>query len=350
MSKDKNCLSPIADSCVIWTGSDMPFFNIIKGETYSYAIIKLAVALQEYVSTEVSLTCLYTGTCDNCSPKVRIPEAVQIIIDKLCALTTNDIVNVGALACLGISSLSPEATKLLNKPIKYKVQPTSTGASVIFDYMDAVKSLPEGHELGSVSTKVTGTVVRGSSIIADSDKSYLSTNVKSERFPLYAVSEINILTPSGNVKLYKTNVISGTEPKDYSSVLDIYDFTEKQSQSFTQTQVNELIAAEVCTLKSEVDQYKNLDVASNECITFSSTDIKDVVSGLVAAVSDICERLSNLETVRTTVCDPCGTTQTEKSPEEAIEEVALKNCSQDEEIELLKVAIETLKEQLSVCC
>jgi hypothetical protein len=350
LSKDKNCLSPIADTCVIWTGNDMPFFGIVKGEAYSYSIVRLAAALQAFVSEEVSLSCLYTGTCDNCSPKVRIPAAVQVIIDKLCILNTSDISNVGNLACLGISSLSPEATKLLNRPIQYVVQPTSTGASVTFDYMEALKNLPSGHEIGSISTKVTGTVVRGSSIIADSDKEYLSTNVKSERFPLYAVSEINILTPSGNVKLYKTNVITGTEPKDYSGVLDIYDFTEKDTQVFTQTQVNELISAELCGLKSEVDQYKNLDVASNECITFSSSDIKDVVSGLVAAVADICDRLTKLETVRTTVCDPCGTTQTEKTPEEAIEEVALKNCSQDEEIELLKQAIETLKEQLSVCC
>lgn len=350
MSNEKNCLNPVFDTCVVWTGSDMPFFGIKYGEKYSVAIIKLATALQTYAEKKVSLKCLYTGECDNCTPIVLIPKAVQVIIDKLCALTTNDIENVGNLACLGATTLSPEAAKLLNRPFKSVVQPTSSGASVSFDYMEAIANLPSGHVLGDVSTKVTGTMLKGSSIIADSDKPYLSTTVKSERFPLTVETEINIITPSGNAKLYKNSVITGTEAQEYNGVFEIYDFSSTSEKTFTQTEVNELVAAEVCALKSELDQFKNIDVQNNDCITFASNDIKDIVSGLVAVTKDLCDRIKNLEKVRTTVCDPCGTTQTEKTPEEAIEEVAQKNCSQDEEIAALKQAIDTINEALSVCC
>ena len=295
MRSETSCLQYTPDSCISWTGPDMPFFGIIKGQKYSTAIISLATTLQEYVEKEVILSCLYTGECDACSPIVKIPEAVQIIINKLCSLTSDDISNVGDLSCLGIKTMSPDAAKLLNRPFKLVVQPNPTGASVSFDHLGALQTLPSNFEVGQIRTRVAGTTVRGSSIIADSNKEYFTTSVKSDRFPLTVETEINILTPSGNVKLSKNAVISGTEANEHAGVFEVYDFSKLSTKEFSQTQVNELVAAEVCSLRSELDQYKNITATSSECVTFASTDIKDIVAALLGAVSSLCDRVKALE-------------------------------------------------------
>lgn len=346
---NKNCLDPTWDTCVVWTGDDMPFFGIKSGEKYSVAIVKLAQALQDYVEQNVSLKCLYDDTCGNCEPVVRIPAAVEVIIDYLCAFTTDNVTNVGDLECLGNSSLSPDAAKFINTPFRYVVTPSTSGATISFDYLEAVSNIPSGYSLGGVRTKVTGSANNGSTIIGDSNKSYYTTTVKSERFPLNANLEVNVLTPSGNVKLTRNVTITGTESKEYSGVLSINDFSSKDTKVFTQTQVNELVASAVCQVISELDQLKNIDVDSTDCVQFASKDIKDVVSALAGALQDLCDRVKKLETVTTTGpgCGACGESKTAKSPEQAIEECAQTNCSQAEEISQMQEQLTTLAGQLS---
>lgn len=295
MNETKNCLKPVFDTCVTWTNESMPFFGIIYGQKYDVAVHSIATILQQYIEKEVNLKCLYDGTCDNCSQLVQIPEAVQILINKLCSLNSDQIDNVADLHCLGIGTISPDAAKLLNRPIRYSVSPNTDGAAITYDYSDTLKNLPAGFEIGQVQTRVSGTMKNGSSIISDSDKEYFISNVKSDRFPLNVSFEATIITPSGNVRLTRGVTISGTEAKEQTSIMDIHDFTTIDSKKYTQTQVDELITAALCEMRSELDQFKNLGISGLSCISIASGDIKDVVAALVGAVEALCARIEDLE-------------------------------------------------------
>lgn len=351
MKKTQSCLHFTPDSCILWTGEDMPFFGIAYGNYYNTEIVKLATIVQEWIEREVSLNCLYDNTCGQCAPSVQVPEGLQIVINKLCALTTDDISNVGDLHCIGSTTLSPDAAKLLNRPFTFTVTPNASGALVSYDYSEAISNLPTGYELGKLSTRVRGTMKNGSTIISDSDKSFFTSNVKSDRFPLTAEFEINVVTPSGSVKLVKVATIAGTQDQSQTGVFDVNDFSKTDNIQFTQTDVNELLSAELCSHKSELDQLKNLDIEGCEAIQYPSKDIKAIIGVVDSTLCEHEDRIADLEEpIQYRECDDlCGEHLLEITSQEAWTKITDAMCALQQRVSDLETRL-TLAETKISCC
>jgi hypothetical protein len=83
--------NPIASNCVIWQGPDIPCIKLCKGDTISDVSAKLAERLctiLEYLDVSA-----YDLTCFNpiCPSPKDFQDLIQLLIDRICAI--NDIVN-----------------------------------------------------------------------------------------------------------------------------------------------------------------------------------------------------------------------------------------------------------------
>jgi len=83
--------NPIASNCVIWQGPDIPCIKLCKGDTISDVSAKLAERLctiLEYLDVSA-----YDLTCFNpiCPSPRDFQELIQLLVDRICAI--NDIVN-----------------------------------------------------------------------------------------------------------------------------------------------------------------------------------------------------------------------------------------------------------------
>lgn len=79
--------SPVSSNCVIWQGKDIACIKLCKGDTVSDVVFKLATELCTIMDqTNVdnyTLSCLAPANC----PPSDFQGLIQLIIDKLCALT-----------------------------------------------------------------------------------------------------------------------------------------------------------------------------------------------------------------------------------------------------------------------
>jgi hypothetical protein len=83
--------NPIASNCVIWQGPDIPCIKLCKGDTISDVTAKLAERLctiLEYLDVSAYDLSCFNPICP--SPK-DFQELIQLLVDRICAI--NDIVN-----------------------------------------------------------------------------------------------------------------------------------------------------------------------------------------------------------------------------------------------------------------
>lgn len=336
------CLEETSDKCTLYTGPDFPKFGIKKGDYLDKVVVDLLNELQKICDTKVELKCLYTGECDNCESEVEIPKAVQVIIDKLCTLTSSDVRYEGERYCIGDTSISSGAVFLLGKNFKYSVEPAVNGTAVTYDVTEFTKNLPADYTVGRVTGVVSGKPERGKSIILDSNKSFVGATVSNDRFPVTLDLDVRVKTPSGDVKMVKTVSIPSPQSGTYFSSFNVQDFgaglEEYNLESFTQA-----LAAQVCANKTELEGFKNIDLPGCSHIEYNSTDIKDILAKHGAILCDILSRLDTLEEVEYTSCDDgCGEKVSNNSVSGAINDLSSRSCSMQSSIDEIRRSVQTL--------
>ena len=345
MCKDckNNCLEESVDKCILYTGPDFVKFGIKKGEYYDKVIVDLLTELQRICDETVDLSCLYTGKCDTCEPQVKIPKAVQVIIDKICSLNSSEIKYTGDRYCIGDSSISAGAVRLLGKTFRYDVQPAAIGTAVSYDLTDIISSLPSNYRIGRINTVISGKPKNGKSIILDSDKSTIGANIDNDRFPINLDIDFRVATPSGDVKLVKRLSIPTPLSGSYSASMNVQDFGTEAQEEYSLESFLEGMAGQACANKTELDSLKNIDLPGCEEIQYTSKDIRDIIAQHNSILCSILDRLNSLENVSysscSTGCDPTSKTGTAES---AINSLASTCCGIISDVQRLSRDVQTL--------
>lgn len=298
-----NCLSPTTDSCVEYTGQDIDVVGIKGGMYYDELIVNLANSLASHIESKVELKCLYDNTCGNCEPFVKIPEAVRSIINKLCALTSDDIEYKGSLYCIGNGSMSSEAVILLGRSFNYSVSTTPSGSSISYNLNDSIKNLPEGYALGSTRVTVTGKKKRGQSLISSTDGQVLSVPIENDRYPVNMQVDVDINTPNGTVRMNKNISVPAPVANSYNVIFDIKDFTSPDTSNITQSKFNDLIAAQLCANSSYIDQLKNIKLSDTSNFNIGGSGVESILGALAAAIEGLYNEIS---TIKSSIENGCG--------------------------------------------
>lgn len=284
---DNGCLSPTTDVCVEYTGPDIDVIGIKGGMYYDEVTVKLANALVEHIEKKVELKCLYDNTCGNCEPFVTIPVAVQSIINKLCALTAEDVAYTGALYCIGDGSMSGEAVKLLGRTFSYTVGVNSVGSSIAYNLTEGTSSLPEGYALGNARVTISGKKKGGKTIISSPNGLVSSVPVENDRYPLNMQVDVDINTPTGTVRMNKNVSIPSPAAASYNTIFDIKDFTSPDTSNLKLGKAVDMIAAQVCANTSYIDQLKNFQLPKSDNFNSGGSGIESAIAALFAAVSGL---------------------------------------------------------------
>lgn len=291
------CLSDTLDKCVQWTGPDIECVGIESGMYYDEAVTNLANELCSFIEKTVDLKCLYDNTCSSCDIEVEIPKAVQIIIDKLCTLSSSDISYDGPLYCIGNNSVSGDAALFLGRSFNYNVNTGGNNTVFTYDLSESCRNLPDSYSLGSSRVVVTGSKLTSSSAIVGRSTSEVgSITIPYNSFPVNVDLEMNLQGENGVISLQKTLSLSTASAGMRYEIFDVKDYTSTSNRVLTQEVFNQLVAAQVCDNKKRLDLLNGLQAE---------------VSSLKALVETLCDKVEELETVTINKeIDSCGGTVT----------------------------------------
>lgn len=327
------------DGCVEWTGPSIPCCGIETGEYYDTAIVKLATKLCDHIeAAEANLGCLY----DNCGEIiVPLPEAVAKIIDKICSLTTDNILNSASLGCLSTAGNSIYSSTIPNKNMTYSTVGLKDGVQVIYNMNDIISDLPSDYSVASSKVIVTGQsyAAGGRTILSQSDKSSGGFTLTPDKFPVNLKAELDINTPDGTVRMSKYLSVSGVSSDgERKLIMDIDDLTGKVISGLTQTDVNKVLSSAVCQTKANIDALRDIQVSGCEEMSHPSTDIHSVIQVHDGKLCEVLGRLDNIgaEKVSFLDCDGCATTTSNVSLQSALSSMMSTICKLQSEVESLK--------------
>ena len=294
------------DTCVIYTGENYPRFGIVSGQKYSQLTISLLSELEKYMDQTTNLKCLCDDSCNEFN--VKIPEAVQVIVDKLCNLSSKDINYSGQKYCIGNGSISSDAIKLLGKSFNYTIDSALNGTSIYYDLSGVGKSLSSDYRVSRINSIVSGNNKSGKNIIVDSNKYTVGVTVPNDRFPVYVDIDMRVATKTGEVKLLKTIAIPSPVPGTYIAQLDVKDFGT-DDVTYNLESFLEAVAAQTCYNTSKIETYSELDLVGCDKIQYKNKDILSIISTHSAILCDILNQLEALNKISFSIQkDDCGFT------------------------------------------
>lgn len=344
--KCTSCLQEVMDGCVRWTGPSIAYFGIVNGDYYDEAMFSFATKVLEFIeANKVDLDCLGEG-------RVTVPVGLQIAIEKLCNLRDKDVYTTNNLFCLGANTSSFSAS-IVNREFNYTVSPANNGTTITYDLSDVKASLPAGYNLASSGVKAYGVYNGGTSLIANTNNASGGFNVANNRFPVSMQVSMRVITPGGEVELHKRISLQASGTGSYNAAFDVNDYSTNYDLGMPQDEFNELVSAEVCTLKVKVDNLRLVQVQDCDNITYPSSEVDEI---LQIHSGKLCEALSRLddigaEKVSYTACDEaCGETTLIQSLQETIDAMNKLICQNVQDISILKSQVQELTQRVISCC
>ena len=291
------CLQKIPDACVIWVGEDIPSLGIKKGDYYNDAIVSFASKFVEISEGLIDVSSTNDGTCDNCSDKLPLFQAVQRMSNKLASIKTSDITLDGNTTGLTDDNISFDAGKLLNRSVSYFVNTESVGSSVGFDVNDAISNLPSGYQFVSSNVSISGKKKFGSSVITDSSLPTFSVKVANDRYPLSADVLVRVNTPSGTADLVGMLLIDSPKATNSKMSLNVKDRSKASGETVKLNEFVDIMSSQIRENKSKVDQLSNLDLQGDSNIQFPNTAVNNVLSVLTSKLSKVITDVDDLSNV-----------------------------------------------------
>lgn len=338
------CLQKIPDACVVWVGNDIPSLGIKNGDYYNDAIIAFVNKFIELSEGLIDVSSTNDGTCDNCSDKLHLFQAVQRLSDKLSSIKTSDIRLNSSTTGLTGDNLSFDSGKLLNRNLSYFVEANENSGSLVgFDLTDAISNLPDGYQFVSSNISVSGKRKFGSTVVTDSTLPTFSVKVSNDRYHLNVETLIRVNTPSGTADLINNLLIDSPKTVVAKSVLDVKDRSKSDKEDINLNDYIASLSAQVRENKSKVDQLSNLDITGDKNISFTNTNASNVISVLASKLSKVMDDVNTLSSVN---YDNSGSTVT-GTPVEVMAIVATNINKISSDIKSLKTDIKNINDSLS---
>lgn len=340
---DQDCFGgEVVDKCLVYTGPDCERFGVVSGESYSKAFVSLLKELEKYVDEDISLSCLYDNTCGSCEAIVKVPEAVQKLVDKICSLSSKDISYQGERYCIGDTSISKGALNMLGQSINYTVKPVANGSLLSYDLSGVVNNLPQGYTVSRTSVVVSGKEKGGKTIISDSSENVTGFTVGNDRFPIYVDADLRVNTPSGDVKLLSSMSVGSPVSGTYASNLSVKDFGSN-SVEHTLESFLEGLAAQTCANKQKLETSLTVDLPG--CLDIPpGSNMATILSAQNAAICSLLGCIEDLKNIDYTVSsEGCEPKTVSGTPAEAIKSLSDTNINLSAEIQELRTQLSNIE-------
>lgn len=238
-----------------YVGSNIPSAGVVKGESLTGALEKIAAAQSPVVSEDETVL-----TTDN-------------------VMTTSAIRNMGTLC----------ASKILTRDIEYKVSVGNSTSMFSWDVSNVINKLPSGFNVGFVRVRGVGRKVGNSSVIFDAENYSAAQTIALDRYPLTVDITIRLVTECGNVDMTKSIYIHAAAPIAATRVfMDVQDVATGSSSSDykltdqldiielnLQTSMQKLNEVEVMTLNGRKVNFKDVVAANNAEIENIQVELDD---------------------------------------------------------------------------
>lgn len=348
---NSSCAENVADSCIVWTGASIPILKIEKGKAYSTNIVNLANELVKVVEATANLKCLFNGCGE---VEVDIPTAVQILIDKICEISTDDIINKSSMNCISGGASSAESTYFLGRNSLISTSPTATGGNFVYDATEVTSGLPDEYTISRVNVTVRGNQINGNSLVASSNSPQGIIAIPNQRYPALAEIGITANTPSGIVQLTQTiALVSSATQINSLYEFDIVDYGGAGTTALNLTTAISNMAATICQTKTDVNTLKNIQISDTEFLKFPSKKRDAVVGVIVAELDEVIDDVSkpgNFKVFGKLCSEGCGDTTVEQSLQAVLDGYGQTVCNLVAQVNEMIIRINTLEARVRVCC
>lgn len=348
---NSGCLGvPVSDECIIWTGQSFETLGIVQNKCYKTNIINLALKLETLINENYAdLKGLFTGKG---SSIVKLPIAVQTLIDYILELKSSNIILDSQLYCLG-GNISTCSAAINNKNFNYSLAPSANGITFTYNTLETLNNLPASIESGKFNIQAQGLIENGSVIIVDSNDKVGGFTIPLNRLPAVVSLNCKLGSSCGDIQLYKRILISSPTNKKFNTTFSLNDFSSSNIEGMTQKSFNELLAAEFCKQREEIEALQTMEIPDCKNITYPDNQISSVVSVISSELCDLKDRVTNVgeEMIKTKGCLP--------NCKENIEESTLQNwinktddnlCQTIDLLGVLEQKIVDIVARLNNCC
>lgn len=351
------CTQLISDACLRYEGEAKKCLNLREGSFddpvfYREAFDALADKFCEFLeNNNVDPSCLYDRSG---STSVPVKEAVELLISKVCSLSTDDISATASSYAVGANS-SICGAKLLNRGIEWSTTNYEAGIRFTYNFSNAASNLPPDYIVNNVNVKAIGKSSGSvNTIFANSDKRSGGFNITPNRLPVQVEATLNIDTPCGQVSLSKTIGLSSAQEGSFTTPLNVLDtasttnFGGKNLTKYLEEQ-----SSQISINKNEIDSLKDISVQGCDNVQYPFNDIHTVVQVQGAKVCESLYRLDNIgeETILLTDCDDnCGLNTYESTLQKALDRMSEIMCKNQERIAALEDRVRELELTVASCC
>lgn len=254
--------NPVSDQSLVYTGMDIPELDIKSGDSIGSVLPKLISKVMEAPSLE----------------------------DK--TYTSSDIKNEGNLYDLNRNS-SICSSSITDKSFSYVVDVGGAGYNLTYDLAPFISKLPKSLTLSYIDVRVFGKMQMGSTLIGSSQSTSGVIYIPLERTPATIDFQVLLNSSCGTIELSVSVAIFDTGR--FNTTLSLIDRNNIDITGFSQTQTNELLAAEVSKLRAEVGNLKSIKPITTNNVTFPSTDQSAIINTLTSKLDETIEKVKNIE-------------------------------------------------------
>lgn len=209
--------------------------------------------------------------------------------------TSSDIKNEGNLYDLNRNS-SLCSAEIVNKNFVYSVESNTSGYSFNYNLSTFTSALPSGMTISYIDIRAFGTSQMGSTLVASAKDPSGGFFITPDRMPVTVEFDIMVSSKCGTIQLNRS--VGTFEKGNFNTSLNITDSNKLDTKGFSQTQTNELLAAEVSKLRADIENLKSVNTFDTDNIKYSGDKTtSSVVNTLTAKVDETIEKVKKLEEI-----------------------------------------------------
>ncbi len=349
---DTYCLNTQYGQCVQYLGRDFPLIGIKNKEYYDPIIIKLAQFVEDLVKNNVvDIKCLYDDCGSNVVPVI---EAVRKIVDHICNYESSQLKTDSNLYCLG-SNTNLAASKITNTSCVWSTNLSNNNLLFNYNLSNITNNLPTGAQYLNSNIVINGSSQNGTTRINQSSSLAGMLDVPINRLPATAEIEVRVNTDKGNVSLRQNILLnSATASGPYTTNLNARDINAfNGSTVLSQKQYNEILASNICQLKTLVESLLEVQIDNCETLIYPK---KDIISIISVHHTNLCTIIDSLKNIGAFPVDylgtdaNCGTTTSRITLQEALNKQQQDIVALIQKVATLEQKVFVIEQRLNNCC
>ena len=346
------CSPKVFSGCVNYTGIGngdlgIPGWEEADNLSIDFVVDTQGLAISEYIQRNlVNVAALGLRNSDP-------GPAIEAMAHRLLGLSTENITNTSDLSCLGMAP-NAYARPLQDLKLAFSMNPNSSGGFYSYDFGNKLGALPPDYVLVASETIVSQhNSVGGYTTVLSSAGTNGGITLKPDNFPAVAEHKMIFSTPGGLVHLKKSVGISSSNAIEGQDEFEISGLTSIGMHGPKQSDVNRIIASEICGLKNKMARYSEFSFTGCEDMKYPSKGIEAVVTVHDGKICDILQTLKTpgaFEVYDIYCHSDCEEKGAKSSIQEVLDNHKLKICSLESMLRDTIQRLSALEIIVANCC